>query len=194
MRRGDFGRTANEWHWNLESSSGKNNPHGNGQISTSPKHRSNLPFGWLFNIFHRQQLDVRENHGIQHLNPSNIIYKSISSMKLKAQFGLKQRWRRSQLFARVCEIALVAHVATLGMPVFAHLREFQGVSGLLCRHLTKEKVQQLWCVLSQILHYRHFDRHFDRWLPYCPTKAWDFPRYYRIGYIHYKYNYIFINK
>ena len=46
-------------------------------------------------------------------------------MKLKAQFGLKQRWRRSQLFARVCEIALVAHVATLGMPVFAHLREFQ---------------------------------------------------------------------
>ena len=77
-------------------------------------------------------------------------------MKLKPQFGLKQRWRRSQLFARVCEIALVAHVATLGMPVFAHLREFQGVSGLLCRHLTKEKVQQLWCVLSQILHYRHF--------------------------------------
>jgi hypothetical protein len=146
----------NEWHWNLESSSGKKNPHGNGQISTSPKHRSNLQFGWLFNIFHRQQVDVRENHGIQHLNPSNIIYTFISSMKLKAQFGLKQRWRRSQLFARVCEIALVAHVATLGMPVFAHLREFQGVSGLLCRHLTKEKVQQLWCVLSQILHYRHF--------------------------------------
>lgn len=118
-------------------------------------------------------------------------------MKLKAQFGIKQTWRRSQLFARVCEIALVAHVATLGMPVFAHLREFQGVSGLLCRHLTKEKVQQPWCVLSQILHY-HTLPSFQTWPAWkniailtdktspvlSNTTAWDFPRYYRMGYIH----------
>ena len=157
MRRGDFGRTAI---MNDTETSSLAQEKKILMATAKYQHHPNIdPTSNLdgsSNIFHRQQVDVRENHGIQHLNPSNIIYTFISSMKLKAQFGLKQRWRRSQLFARVCEIALVAHVATLGMPVFAHLREFQGVSGLLCRHLTKEKVQQLWCVLSQILHYRHF--------------------------------------
>ena len=77
--------------------------------------------------------------------------------ELKAQFGANQTWCLSQLFRWVCKIALVAHVATVGTKVSAHLGELQGVSGLLGRHRTAASIGSLrsgrkldnWRVLSQ---------------------------------------------